>query len=56
MSRAHHVRFGNRSSKFVDAYAAGLNGRQAAWAARKYRGHRVIPASIMEELDAAGIV
>ncbi|KAJ7658886.1 hypothetical protein B0H17DRAFT_1213092 [Mycena rosella] len=49
-------RFGNRSSKFVDAYARGLNGRQAAWAARKYRGHRVIPESIMEELDAAGIV
>ena len=32
------------------------NGRQAAWAARKYRGHRVLPASIMEELEKAGVV
>jgi hypothetical protein len=48
-------RFGNRSSKFADAYAKGLNGRQAAWAAHKYRGHRVIPESILEELEAAGI-
>ncbi|KAF8144126.1 hypothetical protein K438DRAFT_1993106 [Mycena galopus ATCC 62051] len=47
-------RFGNHSAKFADAYAKGLNRRQAAWAARKYRGHRVIPESILEELEAAG--
>ncbi|KAJ6505133.1 hypothetical protein C8R45DRAFT_923429 [Mycena sanguinolenta] len=47
--------FGNRSAKFADAYAKGLNGRQAAWAARKYHGHRIIPESILEELEAAGI-
>ncbi|KAJ7096542.1 hypothetical protein B0H15DRAFT_773816 [Mycena belliarum] len=34
----------------------GLNGRQAAWAARKYHGHRVLPESIMEEIDEAQIV
>jgi hypothetical protein len=28
----------------------GLNGRQAAWAARKYKGHRVLPPGIMKEL------
>jgi hypothetical protein len=32
------------------AYERGLNGRQAAWAARKYKGHRVLPLEIMEEL------
>ncbi|KAF8126252.1 hypothetical protein K438DRAFT_1890643, partial [Mycena galopus ATCC 62051] len=48
-------RFGNCSSKFADAYAKGLNGHQAAWAARKYCGHHVIPESILEELEAAGI-
>ena len=39
----------------MDAYEQGLNGRQAAWAARKYRGHRVLPASIMNDLENAGI-
>ncbi|KAJ7351591.1 hypothetical protein DFH08DRAFT_806310 [Mycena albidolilacea] len=47
--------FGNRSSKFADAYANGLNRRQAAWAAHKYCGHHVIPESTLEELEAAGI-
>jgi hypothetical protein len=49
-------RFGNRSKKFVDAYHKGLNGRQAAWAARKYKGHRIIPESILRELEEAGII
>jgi hypothetical protein len=39
----------------MDAYRKGLNGQQAAWAAKKYRGHRVIPASIMADLDKANI-
>ncbi|KAG1749187.1 hypothetical protein EDB19DRAFT_1941970, partial [Suillus lakei] len=33
----------------------GLNGSQAVWAAKKYRGHRVLPGSIFTELDAAHI-
>ncbi|THV05625.1 hypothetical protein K435DRAFT_816328 [Dendrothele bispora CBS 962.96] len=44
-------RFFNRSHKFMDAYSKGLNGRQAAWAARKYRGHRVLPASLMADME-----
>jgi hypothetical protein len=32
-------RFANRSYRFMDAYIDGLNGRQVAWAARKYCGH-----------------
>ena len=39
----------------MDAYQKGLNGRQAAWAAKKYRGHRTLPDTILEELDEAGI-
>jgi hypothetical protein len=31
-------------------------GRQAAWAARKYRGHHVILGSIMYELEKADVV
>jgi len=27
------------------------SGKQAAWAARKYQGHQVLPPDIFEELD-----
>ncbi|KAF8800309.1 hypothetical protein BYT27DRAFT_7117577 [Phlegmacium glaucopus] len=49
-------KFATRSRRFMDAYEQGLNGRQAAWAARKYRGHRMLPESIMNELEKAGVV
>jgi hypothetical protein len=39
----------------MDAYNKGLNGKQAAWAAKKYRGHRVIPEQILEDLSKANI-
>ena len=39
----------------MDAYERGLDGRQAAWAARKYRGHQVLPESILDELEKEGI-
>ena len=41
--------------RFGNAYRHGLDGSQAAWAAKKYHGHRTIPDAIMEELDKAGI-
>ena len=44
------------TDRFMDAYDRGLNGKQAAWAARKYRGHRVLPSDIFEELGKEGIV
>ena len=40
----------------MDAYARGLNGRQEAWAARKYKGHRVLPESLMRDLDASKVL
>jgi hypothetical protein len=49
-------KFSNRSLQFMDAYDCGLNGRQAAWASRKYCGHRVLPNDIMEELGKNKIV
>jgi len=49
-------KFSTRSRRFMDAYDRGLNGKQAAWAARKYRGHRVLPPNIFEELGKEGIV
>jgi len=49
-------KFATRSQRFMDAYSRGLNGRQAAWAARKYRGHRMLPESIMNDLEKASVV
>jgi hypothetical protein len=39
----------------MDAYRRGLNGKEAAWASKKYRGHRVLPESIMADLAAADL-
>ncbi len=48
--------FATRSFRFIDAYAKGLNGKQAAWAARMYRGHRVLPNSLLKDLEKANLV
>ncbi|GLB43911.1 hypothetical protein LshimejAT787_1500950 [Lyophyllum shimeji] len=48
-------RFATRSLRFMDAYRKNLNGAQAAWAAKKYRGHRTIPDRILVELEKANI-
>ena len=50
------TRFANRSRRFMDAYAHGLNGQQAAWAAKKYKGHRILPETLMNDLDAAHVL
>ncbi|KAI0311870.1 hypothetical protein OF83DRAFT_1068141, partial [Amylostereum chailletii] len=39
----------NRSMRTADAYRHGLNGAEAAWAAKQYRGHRVLPPTILQE-------
>ncbi|KAG2086776.1 hypothetical protein BD769DRAFT_1370955 [Suillus cothurnatus] len=49
-------RFAMRSRHFMDTYHRGLNRKQDAWAAKRYRGHRVLPDSILSELDAAKIL
>ena len=48
-------KFATRSRRFMDAYEKGLNGKQAAWASRKYRGHRVLPNNILDELEKHNI-
>ncbi|KAG1815059.1 uncharacterized protein BJ212DRAFT_1431676 [Suillus subaureus] len=40
-----------RSQRFMDAYQKGPNGQQAAWAAKRYHSHRVLPDAIMHEFD-----
>ena len=34
----------------MDAYRKGLNVKQANYAVKKYKRHRVIPQSILDEL------
>ena len=40
----------------MDGYTKGLNGKQSAWANKKYQGHRVLPDNILLELDLVGMV
>ncbi len=40
----------------MSAYDHGLNGKQAVWAAKKYKGHCVLPSKILEELKDEGVV
>lgn len=47
--------YATRSLRFMDAYRKGLNGKQAAWASKKYKGHRVLPDSLLRELEEAGL-
>jgi len=49
-------KFATHSQWFMDAYKHGLSGRQAVWAAKKYRGHQVLLLNILEELEKEGIV
>ncbi|KAJ6534918.1 hypothetical protein B0H19DRAFT_1080326 [Mycena capillaripes] len=39
--------------RFADAYRHGLDGAQAAWAARKYKGHRILPPEFRKEMEAS---
>ena len=48
-------KFATQSRCFMDAYEHGLDGKQAAWAAQKYRGHRVLPQNILNKLGKEGL-
>ena len=39
---SHLIRYANRAARFISAYVQGLSGPEAAWANRKYHGHRTI--------------
>ncbi|KIK74438.1 hypothetical protein PAXRUDRAFT_169345 [Paxillus rubicundulus Ve08.2h10] len=46
-------KYATRSRRFIDAYQKGLDGKQPAWAARKYHEHQVLPETILREFDEA---
>jgi hypothetical protein len=35
----------------MQAYYKGLNGKDAAWACKKYKGHRAIPKALLASFD-----
>jgi hypothetical protein len=37
----------------MDAYRKGLDGKQAAWAAKKYHGHRMVSKVNLAEYNKA---
>jgi hypothetical protein len=45
-------RFVNRSWRFHEAYRMGLTGKAAAWAVRKFKGHRTISNRALMSIDA----
>ncbi|KIM88012.1 hypothetical protein PILCRDRAFT_62881 [Piloderma croceum F 1598] len=45
--------YANRSARFISAYSQGLSGGEAAWANRKYHGHRTLPSSMVAKVKKA---
>ncbi|PBK85860.1 hypothetical protein ARMGADRAFT_1036033 [Armillaria gallica] len=45
--------YANRSACFMDSYIQGLDGAQAAWANRRYHGHRTLPPEMAEKARKA---
>ena len=41
--------YAQKSFRYMDAYRKGLNAKQAEYAVKKYKRHRIIPQSILEE-------
>ena len=39
----------------MDSYQNGLDAVQAAWAGKRYHGHRALPPSWKADLDASGV-
>jgi hypothetical protein len=55
LGHIHDHRYARRSRRFIDAYAHGLNGKQAAWASHRYHGHRALPETLINDLLKANV-
>ncbi|KAJ7732506.1 hypothetical protein B0H16DRAFT_1308731 [Mycena metata] len=51
----NHAAVCSPGSSFADAYQHGLEGTQAAWAAREYKRHRVLPPKFLKAMEDTGI-
>ena len=56
------LRYANHAARFIDSYAQGLSGPEAAWANKKYHGHctlhmtALLKKSYKEYTDKLGAV
>lgn len=48
----NQFRYVRRSRQFMDAYHRGLTGKQAAWAGKRYHGHRILSETLMADMEA----
>lgn len=44
-----------RVERLLNAYQNGFDGKEAAWAAKKYRGHRALPPGWQNSLVLASL-
>ncbi|KAG0696800.1 hypothetical protein DFH29DRAFT_949552 [Suillus ampliporus] len=44
-------RFATQSLWFMDPYRKGLQGKQAAYAVKRYHGHCTLPLSLFKDLN-----
>lgn len=44
------ISYANGAARFISTYDQGLNGPEAAWANRKYHGHRNLPPEMATKL------
>jgi hypothetical protein len=42
--------FARKSYRYMDAYRNGLNVKQAEYAVKKYKRHRIIPNNILHDI------
>jgi len=50
LSYLSSISYANRAARFISAYGQGLTGPEAAWANRKYHGHRTLPPDMALKL------
>jgi hypothetical protein len=49
------ILFFHQTLRFTEAYTKGLNGKQAAWVGKRYHGHRVLPKTLYNDMEEAGM-
>ncbi|KAF7311814.1 hypothetical protein MIND_00191900 [Mycena indigotica] len=47
------LRYANRAACFISAYSGGLNGEELAYVQRRYKGHRMLPQFMIDQVKAS---
>ncbi|KAF7306253.1 hypothetical protein MIND_00416100 [Mycena indigotica] len=46
-------KYANRAARFISAYSGGLNGEELAYVQRRYKGHRMLPQFMIDQVKAS---